>query len=235
MARCFKLASLTFGQCLRKSLRCRRIHEFMTNPAPKIGLAAVAQHLARVNASARERRRFRRLPMVVGGRMLDTLGREHDCRTSDISPGDVRIHAPVLPNVGERVVLYLEGFGRLTGNVARRGEQDAAIIFDFSAHKREKLTDQLTLAINKNIAVELYAKAQAPSRRVEVARVETEAGEVYSGEILDFSLTGITIRSPKPAPPLGAWVRAGGAYGRVARMIEGGFAVDFETRGRPAP
>ncbi len=164
--------------------------------------------------------------------MLDTLGREHDCRTADISPGDVRIHSAVLPNVGERVVLYLEGFGRLTGNVARRGEQDAAVIFDFSAHKREKLTDQLTLAINKDLGVALDEKAPPSSQRPEIARIETDSGDSIVGEILDFSLTGLTIRAAKPAPPLGAWVRVGGTYGRVSRLIENGFAVDFAAIGR---
>ena len=36
--------------------------------------------------------------------MLDALGREQDCRTADMSPGDVRIASPTLPRVGERVV-----------------------------------------------------------------------------------------------------------------------------------
>jgi len=33
-------------------------------------------------------------------------------------------------------------------------------------------------------------------------------------------------------PPIGAWARVGTIYGRVARPIEGGFAIDFET-GKP--
>lgn len=170
--------------------------------------------------------------MVVGGRMLDTLGREHDCRTADISPGDVRIHAPVLPNVGERVVIYLEGLGRVTGNVARRGGSDIAVVFDFSAHKREKLAEQLMLAINKDLGIDEPARPAPGSPQL--ARIEFESGEVHLGEILDFSLAGVTIRSTKPPPLIGEWVRVGNIYGRVARLIEGGFAIDFEVRGRPA-
>jgi hypothetical protein len=29
------------------------------------------------------------------------------------------------------------------------------------------------------------------------------------------------------------WVRVGTVYGRVARLIEGGFAIDFDQRQRP--
>lgn len=167
--------------------------------------------------------------------MLDSLGREHDCRTADMSPGDARIAAPVLPGVGERVVLYLDGFGRVAGHVARRGDQDIAVIFDFSAHKREKLAEQLTLAINQELGIEpetRHAPRLVETGATSMARIEFEDGAAYEAEVLDFSITGITLRTRRPAPFLGTWVRIGGTYGRVARLIEGGFAVDFEPRGK---
>lgn len=198
--------------------------------APKLDLATAATRLADTRIRGRERRRFRRLPIIVSGRMLDTLGREHDCRTADISPGDVRIHAPVLPNVGERVVIYLDGFGRVSGNVARRGDSDAAIVFDFSVHKREKLAEQLMLAINKDLGIDEPLR-QTIKDGAQFARIELDSGEVYQGEVLDFSLSGVTIRTTQPSPLIGDWVRIGNVYGRVARLIDSGFAVDFEPRG----
>ncbi len=203
----------------------------MTATAAKLADAAARLRTGSV-PSARERRRFRRMPVIVGGRMLDPLGREHDCRTADISPGDVRLAAPILPDVGHRVVLYLEGFGRMSGHVARRcGEGEVAIIFDFSAHKREKLAEQLTWAVNKD-PLGLDEPPRIITREgVQLARIEIEGGETFEGEILDFSLAGMTLRTPRPAPFIGTWVRVGGIFGRVARLIEGGFAVDFEPRG----
>jgi hypothetical protein len=207
--------------------------QLMNSAAQKIDLASVASKLALTRVRAQERRRFYRAPVVVGGRMLDAAGAEYDCRTADLSPGDVRIASPVRrPNVGERVVLYLEGFGRLSGKVARTcGEGEVAIIFDFSAHKREKLAEALTVAINKDLGVVLPG-AQLSQGAPNLARVEIENGESYEGEVLDFSLAGITLKTLKPPPLLGSWVRVGGVYGRVARLIEGGFAVDFEPRQR---
>ncbi len=205
----------------------------MSNTAEKLDLASVASRLSRLQPQAKERRRFRRLPLVVAGRMLDSFGREHKCQTADISPGDVRILGPALPNVGERVVIYLEGFGRVSGAVARRGQQDAAIIFDFTAYKREKLTEQLTLAINENLGIE--AEERRAPRLVEAgpmpfARIQPEDSEAFDAEVLDFSLAGTTLRTTRQRPPIGAWVRVGNTYGRVARYLEGGFAVDFEPR-----
>ena len=168
--------------------------------------------------------------------MLDPLGREHDCRTADISPGDVRLASPILPDVGHRVVIYLDGFGRIAGNVARRcGESEVAIIFEQSTHKREKMAEALTWAMNKeplgleNVAPRLLASVSTSPPQI--ARIEFETGETLDGEVLDFSFAGMTIRSTKIAPPIGAWVRIGNTYGRVARRIDGGFAIDFERRG----
>ncbi len=209
----------------------------MSNAAPKMDLAAAARHLTAAQVGVRERRRFRRMPIEVSGRMLDPLGREHDCRTADISPGDIRIAAPILPGVGDRVVLYLEGFGRVSGHVARRcGEGEVAIIFDFSAHKREKMAEQLTVASNKELLtnIDLGADAKATEAPSNMAHCEFEDGSVCQGEILDFSLAGVTVRARRAPPLIGSWVRIGSIHGRVARLIEGGFAVDFDPRPRRA-
>jgi hypothetical protein len=205
----------------------------MTNLAPKLDLAAAARRLTAAQVGLRERRRFRRMPMEVSGRLLDTFGREHDCRTADISPGDVRIVATTLPPIGDRVVIYLEGIGRVSGKVARAcGEGEVAVIFDFSAHKREKMAEQLTLIINRDLGIEEPVRPISRDGAQHV-KLEFETGEIYEGEVADFSLAGITIKSKRPPPLIGVWVRAGNVYGRVARIIDGGFAIDFEQRNIP--
>jgi hypothetical protein len=210
----------------------------MASPAEKIdlGLAAARLHAAAARLTPKERRRFRRMPVVVAGRMLESGGREFDCRTADISPGDVRIAASALPDVNAHVVLYLNGFGRLSGHVARRcGEDEVAIIFDTSAHKREKMAEALTWTVNKDVLGlddgERRATRHEAKNGPALTQIELESGVILEGEVLDFSLAGMTIRTAKSPPPIGAWVRAGGLYGRVARRIDGGFAIDFEPRG----
>jgi hypothetical protein len=198
--------------------------------AEKIDLAAAARRLTAAQVGLRERRRFRRMPIEISGRLLDDAGREHDCRTADISPGDVRIAATQLPTVGTRVIIYLEGFGRVSGKVARTcGEGEVAVIFDFSAHKREKMAEQLTIAINRDLGIEEPARPILRDGAQHV-KLEFETGEAYEGEVVDFSLAGISIKSKRPPPLIGVWVRVGNVYGRVARLIEGGFAIDFDAR-----
>lgn len=204
----------------------------MSNTAAKLDLAAAARRLTAAQVGLRERRRFRRMPVEITGRLLDPSGREHDCRTADISPGDVRIVSDMTPAVGERVIIYLDGFGRVSGKIARKcGEGEMAVIFDFSVHKREKMAEQLTLAVNKDLGIEESPRAPL-SEGAQTVRLEFETGESYDGEVVDFSLAGITIKSQRPPPLLGVWVRVGTVYGRVARLIDGGFAIDLEPRRR---
>lgn len=204
------------------------------NPA-RSGFAAAAQRLSQARANPRERRRFRRLSLELGGRMLDPRGREHDCRTADISPGDVRIASPAEIEVGARVVLYLASLGRIAGTVVRVcGPGEYAIVFESSAHKREKLAEALTAMINSDRLSSEDSAAPSPSAR-HFARIELEDGEIVDGAILDFSLAGITIKSANRPPPLGAWVKVGGVHGKVARYVEGGFSVDFEFRNPAQP
>jgi hypothetical protein len=205
--------------------------------ARKVDLATVATRLTSRRINAAERRRFRRMPIVVSGRMLGQGGQEHDCRTADMSPGDVRLVTPTPPPIGQHVVLYLEGFGRVSGKVARKcGEGEVAVIFDFSTRKREKMVEQLTLAVNKSLGIEEPAHRTITRDATRTVRIEHEAGDAYEGEVVDFSLAGVTIHTRRAAPPIGAWVRIGGVYGRVARWIEGGFAVDFDPLAkRPQP
>ncbi|MGE0829475.1 MAG: PilZ domain-containing protein [Hyphomonadaceae bacterium] len=191
------------------------------------------QRLTTARPSAQERRRFRRLTLTLDGRMMDSQGRETDCRTEDISPGDVRItsSAPLVQD--ERVVIYLSEIGRISGRVARTsGPQEYAIIFDISAHKREKLAEKLTLIITRGrLGIEDERRARILDGKAEI-EISIDGGGIMIGEVVDFSLAGISIKCSQTPPLIGAWVKIGGIHGRVARFIEGGFAIDFESRSR---
>jgi hypothetical protein len=189
--------------------------------------------LARVQKSRttpQERRRFRRLRLVLGGRLMDAQGRESVCRTEDVSPGDARIASPAIVERNARVVLYLDEIGRIAGQVARvSGGSEFALVFDASVHKKEKLAERLTWLICRE---PLGLREEAAPPRIEgrgQVEIIVDGGATILGEAVDFSLAGITVRTAQQPPPIGAWVRVGGIHGRVARLIADGFAVDFAS------
>jgi hypothetical protein len=197
----------------------------------------MAADLARAHAlltlarrEAPDRRRYRRLGLDLRGRLLDRAGEEHDCRTLDISPGDARIASPAHAREGDRLIVYLQELGRVETEIVR--VLDSAIFavkFNATQHKRERIAEQLTLMINPECAVE----DERRHRRIVgngIVPVELEDGTSMPCEILDFSLVGLAVKTMRVRPLIGAWVKIGNQYGRVSRYIDGGFAVDFESR-----
>jgi PilZ domain len=197
-----------------------------------IPLSSALMRYQNLRATPQERRRFRRLRLVTGGRLMDEHGIESDCRTEDVSPGDARIASPAHLEPHSRVVLYLSELGRISGRIVRQcGEREYAVVFEASTHKKEKLAERLTWLISRD-ALKLSETDAPPSPRADgrgEVEIEVDGGETIVGEAIDFSLSGVTVRTPQAAPRIGAWVRIGNVDGRVARLVEGGFAIDFTS------
>ncbi|MEJ0023677.1 MAG: PilZ domain-containing protein [Alphaproteobacteria bacterium] len=191
-------------------------------------MAAIQSNRAAL--SAPDRRRFYRADIEVDGRIMDERGVEQDCLTADVSPGGARLRTPRPPLEGESLVLYLGPLGRVPAKVSRIEPEGAfGVQFQVSGHKREKLAEQLTWMMNKG----LFAHEERRATRHDGAGslpVILEDGTALVCEVRDFSLVGCSVRTDRPRPPVGAWVRVGQTYGRVARYLHDGFALDFQTR-----
>jgi hypothetical protein len=197
--------------------------------------AHAAALAAQVDSNAHgpaERRRHRRIRAGIGARFL-AANEETPCRTIDVSCGGALLEAADWPAVGERLILVSRELGRLPGAVVRHvAGHGLGVRFDLTLVKRERLAETLTLKANPQFCEELD---EAPlTRRYDGAGrtvlVETADGRGFECEVLDFSLLGVALRTQRLRPPLGAWVKVGATYGRVARFIDGGFAVDFGPR-----
>lgn len=194
-------------------------------------LARAHALLTLARREAPDRRRFRRLGMDLRGRLLDRAGEEHDCRTLDISAGDARIASPAHALPGDRLIVYLQELGRIEAEIVRVLDGASfAVQFHASLHKRERIAEQLTLMINPGCAVDDERRHRRLSGSGVVA-VELEDGTALPCEVLDFSMVGLAVKTMRVRPLIGAWVKVGNQYGRVSRYIDGGFAVDFESKG----
>jgi len=78
-----------------------------------------------------------------------TNGREYVCRTRDMSPGGLALIAPALGRVGERVIAYLEHFGRLEGRIVRSFSIGFVINIAATKHKRDRIAIELTRLVDQ--------------------------------------------------------------------------------------
>lgn len=194
-------------------------------------LSRANAYLKLASKPATDRRRFRRVPMEMTGRFMDSDGMEHPCRTLDVSPGDARIMAPKPPKIGENLILYVDQLGRLEAEVRRADPYSFGVRFNVSPHKRERLADTLTeILVDPPAFYEGRRERRYEAQTAAGAIVELEDGAQLHCEIMDFSLVGVALRTARTRPLIGAWVRLGHLHGRVSRYFENGFAIDFQAR-----
>jgi PilZ domain len=175
--------------------------------------------------SAEERRRFQRARLDLEGRLMLADGQEASCRVTDISPGGMALKALICGEPGERVVTYIDCLGRIEGVIVRQFPGGFALSISSTAHKRDKIAAQLTWLANRDILPEQRRHRRIKPRNPS-ARILLPNGFYVDCRVIDMSQSGAGIASDQ-RPAIGALVTIGKTPGRVARHIEGGFAVEF--------
>ena len=180
-----------------------------------------------------EQRRFQRVRVNLLGRYMLQDRREFPCQVVDMSPGNMSVEAPVIGEVGQRVVAYIDHVGRLEGSITRTEPTGFAMTISATPRKREKLAAQLTWLANRHI---LGLPEDRRHERIELSNprstLKLPNGTSITCRITDVSLSGAAIES-ETVPPVGALVTLGKTPGRVVRHIEGGFAIEFTRLQHP--
>jgi hypothetical protein len=177
----------------------------------------------------KERRRFRRVRVAISGRLfIPATQEESNCTVHDISPGDASLVCDLATQPEGRAVLYLEALGRFEGPIVRAKNNTLVMTFACSQQKREKLADQLTLEMNRHLFSEsdLRRHTRTESAAGSYTHFTRSNGEQIRCEVLDLSLTGVSVRCDS-RPPIGEHVLIGNRGGRVARHHDSGMGVEF--------
>lgn len=173
-----------------------------------------------------DRRRYRRVLIDLEGRFMRADRQEYPCQVINMSGGGMALLAPVSCHPGERVVAYLENFGRLEGTVARCFEGGFAVQIVASAQKRERIANLLTWYANREHldAEERQHERLAP--RIAAQKLILPNGDVHDCRVIDVSLSGASIATTVK-PPMESVVVLGRLRGRVVRHHDDGVAIQF--------
>jgi hypothetical protein len=174
-----------------------------------------------------ERRRFRRVRVDLPGRLfMPSDGREDRCSVVDLSPGGAAIRCETIPDPGMPVVLYVDGFGRFEGVVARQDGGSFGISFQCTPSKRERTAEQLTLFLNKSLVDESVLRRHERSSQKGFAKFTRADGQVINCEVMDISVGGVSLKTDIK-PPMGEFVLIAQAAGRVVRHHDQGIGIEF--------
>src|SRR3954470_20904248 len=112
---------------------------------------AIPQRKTLILPLSEERRRFQRVRVNLLGRYMLADQREFPCQVTDMSPGGMALVAPVVGQLKERVIAYVDHVGRLEGVITRQFQNGFAMTVSATIRKRDKLAAQLTWLANRHL------------------------------------------------------------------------------------
>jgi hypothetical protein len=174
-----------------------------------------------------ERRRFRRVRVDLPGRLfVPSDSRECHCKVVDLSPGGASVECDLDIAQNTPVVLYVDGFGRLEGILARTTPGDFGVRFNCTPMKRERIAEQLILFMNRELIDENDMRRHDRTPQKGVARFTRADGQFVACEVMDLSVSGVSLKTDV-RPPIGEFVLIGQMAGRVARHHDQGIGIEF--------
>lgn len=186
-----------------------------------------SRRAVRVPPLNQERRKHQRVKVQLTGRYMLPNHKEYPCQTLDMSPGGVALIAEMKPQVGEMVVAYVDHLGRLEGRCVRLFGQGFAMNVGGTSRRRDKLANQLTWFANRqSLGLPEDRRHERYSLVDPRSTLTLPNGVTVPCRIMDVSLSGAAIATDVAAP-IGSPIKLGRTPGRVVRLLEGGFAVEF--------
>lgn len=177
-----------------------------------------------------DNRVFQRVVVNLQGRLMLSDSSEFDCRALDMSPGDARLLCTAMPQIGERIIAYIDHIGRLEGSVLKLVDHGFVISLQATERKREKLAAQLTWLANKQtLGLPEDRRHERVAPRSTRSELGLEDGRVYPCRIIDLSMSGAAVEIDV-RPAMGTPVRLGNMRGRVVRHFQEGVAIEFASQ-----
>ncbi len=180
--------------------------------------------------SGMNRRRFERAPVSLLGRYMLEDGTEYPCECADISVSGVRLRAAVAGPWGSRVVVYIDGIGRLEGYIVRRAIGWFALEVHATARKGERVQERIEWLLNAANVQRLSPARQFVRRDV---ALETQDGKRLAAQLTDITREGAAVLTDT-SYEVGQRLRIENRDAQVVRSFPGGVALQFDLEPRRA-
>jgi hypothetical protein len=154
------------------------------------------------------------------------------CRSTRVSPYRMIVDVPVVGRIGDRITSHFGEFGEFEGSISDSKNGSILLELEMTAERRQWMADKLAW-LEKTRRDPLIQDARKDARfvpQVSHTTLTTADGKVSTCFIIDMSATGVAVSSEMQQPAIGTPLAVGSLVGRVVRVFETGFAVQFVER-----
>jgi hypothetical protein len=153
--------------------------------------------------------------------------REFACRAVSMSPRGVVIAAPVLGQIGERVIAHIGPLGRLEGKIVRTMELGFVMSITASEVEQARLERKIAwIEKHKNHETLECREHDRIVPEDPHSTLTLADGSRRTCLVIDMSVSGAAV-SADLVPRLGTPLALGKVVGRVVRHFDEGFAIQF--------
>ncbi len=174
----------------------------------------------------RDQRRHRRVQLTIDARFLLPDQTEHTGAVHDISAGGVALSSDTKPEVGDKIIVYIDEMGGYEGRVVRTLEVGFSVEFESSPAKRERTVNQLTWVANKPTGTAIDDRQYSRKSVSQNSMLLRADGIQLKCSITDMSVGGMAIKIADK-PPIGEIIMIGRMEGRVVRHFPEGVGIEF--------
>ena len=177
-----------------------------------------------------EQRRHHRRPLDAEVRFATETDPDARGRIVNISESGLYMKCRTRVRVGEAVIAYPDGFGRLPGTVVWADDDGCAVQFLISEQKRSYLAKRLEDGEGHVLFQKILERRSSARTKLNLeATAVISANESFPCIIVDLSETGAAIEATN-FPPIGTRVSIGSIHGVVTRHYSDGFALAFSKK-----
>ena len=150
------------------------------------------------------------------------------CRSTRVSPYRMIVDVPVVGRIGDRITSHFGEFGEFEGSVSDTRNGSILLELEMTPERRQWMADKLAW-LEKTRRDPLIQDARQDARfvpQVSHTTLTMADGNIGNCFIIDMSATGAAVSS-EVQPAIGTPLAVGSLVGRVVRIFETGFAVQF--------
>jgi hypothetical protein len=150
------------------------------------------------------------------------------CRSTRVSPYRMIVDVPVVGRIGDRITSHFGELGEFEGSISDTRHGSILLELEMTPERRQWMADKLAW-LEKTRRDPSIQDARKDARfvpQVSHTTLTLADGKVSTCFIIDVSATGVAVSS-EIQPPIGTPLAVGSLIGRVVRIFETGFAVQF--------